>query len=214
MYVHFEQKVALVLPPKVASRMQAETAKTRGFLPVGGHHSGPFDQSSRNMKSWDARWWEADQGAFRYVTTVRNHFDRLSTWFAGWVRIQRNPKPEKVCIAFLEEWPVGQPKFFLARNRLFRFVWELPDPVILRYESIREDFDGMLRRFGFGPLEPWEFPWNPAHKTSGKPTDWWNYWEEDAIRWVEDVMGEELEALGYSFPYDRLGKSHEEVFGG
>lgn len=213
MYFNPLVNVALVTPPKIASRQQSETAETRGFYSIGNHHEGPHNIGGRDLESAFWRWWEADQDRTIFYTTVRNHFDILSSWFfSGWQHTCPKPWPEKVNTEFLEIWMWHQPKVFTARNKLFRYAWELPRARIMRYETVRDDFDKMLRTFNLGGLRPWEFQWDPSHKSAKKPRDWWNFWETSAIQWVEDEMEGELKRFGYSFPRDRVGKSFKEVF--
>jgi hypothetical protein len=68
----------------------------------------------------------------------------------------------------------------------------------LRYENIRNDFDNMLQKFGLPKLEQDEFPWLPAHRTTGKPREGYRqYWELEAREWVEQHMRREMDFLGY-----------------
>jgi len=188
--------------------MQSQTAASHGFVAIGNHHEGPHDQSYEEGTS-SMLWWEADPSEFTYVTTVRNHFDVILTWYT--ITAGNPPKPHQigrrwargtqVPVEFLEVFWLGHPKFFKHKHQMWRYAWELPQDKlrVMKFENIRTDFDLMLRDLTGRGLEPWEFQHLPGHKTAGRPDSYATEFSAESRAWVERVYREEMERFQYSW---------------
>ena len=92
----------------------------------------------------------------------------------------------------------GRHNHFYQRTHLFKFLQEVPAVRVLRYETLRNDLDSLLRLHGLEPLKADEFKRDPGFVTPGKPeTHWLDYYSEDEIQAVYEMFKAELMQLGY-----------------
>ena len=167
----------------VSNINEAKDLDFKHSFPKGTHHS--------TLEELKRRTPEYFTGREISVTTVRNPFDLLVTW---WLR-QRRAIAEKSgheptfgeYVETVDEGTTGGP--YIRDGRIF---WLGADEV-LRYESLQEDLDRLLRRLGLPTVEL--VPTN----VTGEKGPWRSYYDEGIRAVAERRFGEEAKEFGYSF---------------
>jgi hypothetical protein len=200
MLIHPEKKLVFGLHAKAAARWLERVFIRRGFKIVGSLHEGPMNLTTVLKVPPEKVWWEADPSEWDYAYVVRNHGDALLSWWTTFRGAVPEADQEKVCPVFLREWPRQYARLFPCSRRLWRFVWEMPQASILRFEALGQDVHRYLEAYDLGLLEPWEMERDHKHVTVGKPVgDWRQHYHPEAVEYLKEVYHVEAYRLGYRF---------------
>ncbi|MGW8180225.1 MAG: hypothetical protein ACWGQW_15915, partial [bacterium] len=196
MVIHPELCIGYAAHAGVGSRPTIRELLVRGFKEVGGHHHGPVDMTDPTLPFADL--WEEDL-QFRdiaFFTTIRDPYDwALSRWST---RFTNNEPIPLITKEWVESWPQRMPWHFRHPGRIWRFLYELPNVDVFRFESLEESLRLLFNTYTTRkPLQAFErssehVTWN---KPEGDPMKWWS---KDALDYFHDVYGEELERTAYA----------------
>ena len=213
MYIHKQNKICWICPPKTASREITKVLKPRGFVQVGHHHEGPSFITERihafakaGLFKHNTRPWSVPRPEYTYVTTIRNHFEAWLSyhfWFnrTNWTgeNPERAMRPEH-----FEHIRERHKAYFLEPNLLWPYA-HMDNVIVLRFENFREDLSKALKELGVSELQDFEFDNRQTYIDAGKEqlskpsSGGWKYWNEESKAWVESMYGDEMGKLGYSF---------------
>lgn len=193
MLVNDKKRLIYLAHPRTGSRSMKTALNTAwgGFREVGPHHSGPAPSMC-----------EDDWEGYEFFTTVRNHWDAITSWWFNAVGQADDPK---LTVPWLRKWMKGNRLYFHPESgvepeftsipRMWWFLDIHPRPHILRFETLTEDFHNFLGSRGFGPTE---FP----HIGRGNFRDGTHYRDimSPEVRFfIEETFAEEIEELGYRY---------------
>jgi hypothetical protein len=200
MLINKERFLVFCLSPKAASRWFEKVFIRRGFRPIGNRHEGPRNLTTALGLPIETEWWDSDPMDYDYAFAVRNHGDALRSWWTTFRETVPHANQEKVCPAFLREWPRQYPRLFLGSRRLWRFVWDLPGASVLRFESLVKDTNRYLEAYDLGGLQDWEMARDPKHETPNKsPRPWREDYTPEGLEYIRKIYRAEAGQLGYRF---------------
>lgn len=184
---------------KTASNSVAQMLIGRGWLSCAYHHdSVDHLPVSPKLTSCDAGWAVYQRAKIEhYFCTVRNPFDSLVSHHAEHGTAQR------VTVEWLEWWTEASTDLTDPRH-LFKHCWSVPaaDLTVIRFENLIPDLTALFVRFGLSPdLSDLERLGRTKERTEKdrRAVSPKEYWEADAVAWVESRWGEDLARFGYSF---------------
>lgn len=189
MYVHPKLRVAYLAHPRTASQATAwalmQQVEFVKVLPDGDrvrevqgqHHDGPPAELAERVQ----------REGWTVLTTVRNHYDALVSW---WYYRNRPQGLDR----FVRELPWMHTGYFPEP----REMWALHSGLatrVLRYERLQRDLTRALERVALGPVHV------PTVNVSEERTRraYRPYYDEATRRWVRHWWGEEMEELGYEW---------------
>jgi len=200
MLINLEKNLCIGLHAKAASRWLENIFKRRGFTEIGARHEGPRNLTQLLGLPIEDEWWARDPMSVDYCFVVRKHPDALFSWWSTFKGALPHADQERVCVTFLQEWPRQFSRLFPCSTRLWRFVWDMPNASILRFETLTKDVDRYLDHHGLEKLEVWETARDPAHITPGKPPGTWEqYFNDESMDFLRERYRAEAEFLGYHF---------------
>jgi len=198
MLIHVEKKIAFPLHATAASRFWENLLFKRGFKMIGSRHEGPRNLHTYIESPQMRAWWDSDPSQWSFAYMVRHHGDAMLTWWAQYKHQFPEANQEKVCPVFLEEFPKHQTRLFPCNRRMWRFVWDCPNAVTLRYELLRMDTVEFLKTFDLEPASMGELQRDPKHMTVGKPAGTWKeHYTPEALDLLASRYRHEMLVLGY-----------------
>jgi len=182
MYYHPEARLVYLAHPRTASNATAHVLEGIGFrrrLPAN-HHARLSSPSAQKVVTDRLEWC--------VFTTVRNHWDATASWMFV------KPYPAK------PPWSLDDVQTFCSKSKWIRdgnrFWFHAPDAdVILRYETLQEDFDALLSAHG---LEPQVLELvNVGKDRSGR--DYRELFLDEAAAYIGEYFAEEITEYGYAY---------------
>lgn len=153
------------------------------LFPKGTHHS--TRAQLRKMQP------ESFVGVEMAVTTIRNPYDLLVTWWLRQKKVLEEHLGREVTFRhFVEVYDEGMPGGPYLRNG--KIFWQDADHA-LRYERLQDDLDMFLERFR---IEPVELGWT---NVTTQKLPWPSYYDDETKAIVRRRFGEEIDSLGYRF---------------
>lgn len=179
MYVHEGRRLIYLAHPRTGSRSVAKAMQALGFVKLGAHHDGPRDQHLPTTNG------------YTLFTNVRNHWDTLTSWF---YQARGQADDPKFTVKWLRSWFASNPSYFRL-PRLFWFLEEHPEAVVLRYETLQEDFHNFLDLYNLGE--------------TALPHVGLNNWRKGRLyteviapevrEFIAETFADEIAQLGYAF---------------
>jgi len=130
-------------------------------------------------------------GAYRKVSIERNPWDReVSYYFWLYKKPDKRPSFEEFVLTTKWRKPVNNYEIYSLRNRIVA-------DVVLRYETLAEDFDAFVRELGVD-----EVPALPSAKSVSRPSesrDYRSFYTDETRDAVGRIYRREIEAFGYRF---------------
>ena len=121
-------------------------------------------------------------------TTVRNHWDALISWAFKKYRMEPKVWDQSVFDRVFEgnRWIQEDKLWWLHLNEA---------DVVLRYETLQEDFNSLLSKHGISP--PVLLRENIGRERNGRP--YWMFYNIETKQYIYDKFKEEINLLGYTF---------------
>jgi hypothetical protein len=152
-------------------------------FPKGTHHSTRAELRSRQPESF--------VGVELAVTTIRNPYDLLVTWWLRQKKILEEHTGREVTfrrfVETCDEGTLGGP--YLRGGKIF---WQDAD-YALRYEKLQDELDSFLDRFRIKPVR---LDWT---NVTAQKLPWLSYYDEETRTIVRHRFGDEIRSLGYRF---------------
>ena len=178
MYV-LENILGFIAHPKTASVATQAALRTIGAVSIGNHHEVDVHLCQRIL----------DAGGV-ILSTIRNPFDLLLSWyFHG--RKRNNALTTKPFTEWLREF-LRNPNHYVRQGLFFGLPWTNR---VLRFETLQQDFDAVIREFTGNPLRI--APANVSEERAGRPYQ--EFYDDGTRRLIEDHFGAELQEHGYVF---------------
>jgi hypothetical protein len=142
----------------------------------------------------NGRWLPHLTGAESVVTTIRNPFDILVSY---WLERGKRNDPPKTFAEWIyrfahEGWDRWGPIMFDGR-----LSYHMPGcDTILRYERLTEDWQELLRRFDITGPDTLK-PTGPICRDKKQPFQ--QYYDEEAVQAAYECFAEDFKATGYTF---------------
>ncbi len=174
-YVNEAKRIVYLAHPRTASHATAKALKQAGFTYRSKYHHAPL--SGPLPDDW------------LVLTTVRNHFDALVSWYED-----RYSHSRPFDFTFIEFLLAEHPYYFPTRTML----WGLHTPYathIIHWEQLDVSLNGVLQAHGLGPILITRD--NIGKRRQGR--DYREYYDPDTREYVEDLFALEMGALGYSY---------------
>lgn len=158
MPILIKKKILFLAHPRTASQATVTALRKVGGVNAGAHHHAFMD---------------APQGETT-VSTIRNPYDVLATWFqlSGYDNLNH----------FLTKY---EHSFFKIDDRLFYF--HAITERFLLYDTLASDFDCLLSDFGLEPQRLYRI------NTTPKKRPYQSYFDESAKEFVEELYAKDLE---------------------
>lgn len=158
--------------PRTASTATCNALRQAGGEQVGLHHDG-LEKVRRHSGE-------------PVVTTIRNPYDVLVTW---WLRHGLRGKPRRPLPEFILDYDQEAEPNFMRRGRL---LYHAPTAdIVVRYENLDVELPAALQKCGLEPvaLERTNVTEEKAH--------WMSYYDAAAIEAANRRFGTEIELYGY-----------------
>ena len=188
--------MAVVIPGKLIYLAQQNTgsmAVSAALKELGGLYVAPGHVTYEEIKSGQA-WIESPGAAERGpspwlgmtgdelpVTTIRNPYDVITTWF---VRSKYAGEFEEFVGGVGDRWKSA----YVTGHEI---AWHPAARVRMRYETLETDFATMLRGLDLRPVEL------PRKNVTVGKRPWASYYNQAALDIVNDRFGVEFAAMGY-----------------
>lgn len=120
-----------------------------------------------------------DYGDEELVTTVRNPYDLIATWYVR----SKTDMPMRRWIRDYDKPPhIRDGRMYYHAN---------PGVTLLKFEGLQTSFDRFCARFGLGP---WKLP---HHNQTPQKSPWDYYFDEESYVIIRHRFGPEIERIGY-----------------
>jgi len=178
MYI-FKRKLAFIAHPKTASSSTRNALRELGVKKFGTHHEV--------KEKWCTPVLEAGG---KVACTVRNPYDLMVSWYFHYMKRRGDETRE----SFKEWMPVqlSNPNHYIREGLFFGTKW---CNVVMRFETLQQDFDALLSSVGMTPttLEPF----NVSHNRESRPYQ--EMYDDQLKSLVKYHFGAELAEHGYTF---------------
>lgn len=178
MYLHHGKKLMFLTQPRSGSRAVAKALKIVGFEGYGNHVLPTERRRS-------GRPLPLDVTAYETASTIRNHFDLMVSFYLHFSEVS---PPSPFGIDFMKSLEILDGKHF-QDGKAFRY--RVASDVMFRFESLQEDVNRWLERYGLPAVV---LPLIGASKDR-KP--YREYYDVHSRMYVEWVYGEEMKELNY-----------------
>lgn len=184
MILHHDAKVMYLAHPRTASVATEVALKDVGFewAPQANRHAGVEDNA----------WWRDQSDEYKedweILTTVRNPYDALVTWWHN-----RDLGFYRLTTSWVHEILKHDPKY-MKDGRLFA-LHGYDATHILRYETLEKDLQKASEIFGFS--SPTLQVHNKTEKRNGRPYQ--KYYDEKTRQYVRWALHEDFEDFGYEW---------------
>jgi hypothetical protein len=184
MIVHHEARVIYLSHPRTASVATEKALRSIGFRWAG--------KVSRHARLIDSDWWRtlptAERETFEILTTVRNPYDALASWWH-----HRDLGHPRLSVDWVHAFLAHDPKYVMGGR-----LWALHGDdatTVLRFESIADDLEDALASAG---LDMPDFPLlNRTQRRRYRP--YWDFYDDETAEYVAFCLAEDLSEYGYEW---------------
>jgi hypothetical protein len=134
-YLHKATGLLFLGHPRTASRAVRDALYSIDFEDLGSHHDGP-EQGY-------------DLSPYTTFCVVRNHWDAMVSWWYNARMERKEVKPSLKWLAI----HISKNQYYFRPGRMFWFLEQVPDIIVLRYESLAADLNALLTVHGLPKVE-------------------------------------------------------------